>query len=148
VASGLRFPPSPPPGCAELARYFANADRGLRAAVAGREGASVVRCWPHHFDIGALLTLDAAAGRSVGLGLSPGDEAIPEPYWYVNGWPAPKPLPDPLPPLPAGARWNTEGWLGAVLTASALLAAADGPAQESRAGAFLRAAVDAVRGLL
>jgi hypothetical protein len=146
VASGRQFPSSPPPGCAELARYFANGDGALRAAAAGYGGVSAVRCWPHHFDIGALLTLDA--GRSVGLGLSPGDEAIPEPYWYVNGWPAPEPLPDPLPPLPAGARWNTVGWLGAVLTATALVAPGNEHAQEATAGGFLRAAGDAVRALL
>jgi hypothetical protein len=146
LASGARFPSSFQPGWAELARYFANADGLLRAIVAGREGASAVRCWPHHFDVGAVVILDA--GQTIGLGLSPGDAAIPEPYWYVNAWPVPASPPDPLPALPAGARWNTDGWLGAVLTATALVEAGDGSAQAKRAGGFLPGAMAAMKGLL
>jgi hypothetical protein len=146
VGVGGRFPPEPDPDFAELARYISNTDRLLRAFVAGRPEVSAVRCWPHHFDIGAVITLDDS--RTVGLGLSPGDEAIAEPYWYVNTWPRPESLPEPMPRLPGGGRWNVEGWLGAVLTGSALVAAGDGEAQEALARQFLDVATTAARVLL
>jgi hypothetical protein len=151
VAGGAAFPPTPLPGFAELARCFADADRLLRAYVAGRPEASAVRCWPHHFDLGALLTLDPAAGGespTVGFGLSPGDEGIGEPYFYVNLWPRPEPLPLSLPALPAGGGWNLEGWLGAILPVSALVETRDEEGQEARAREFLTGAVEAARALL
>jgi hypothetical protein len=48
------------------------------------------------------------------LGLSPGDSGHPEPYFYSNPWPFET---DKLldKPLPAGARWFTEGWEGSIL---------------------------------
>jgi hypothetical protein len=150
VATGAPFPREPRAAFAELGRCFANADLVLRGAAA-TQGASTVRCWPHHFDLAALVTLDPAAGAdspTVGLGFSPGDEGIPEPYYYVNAWPRPSTLPEPLPPLPAGGRWNVEGWLGAVLTVSTLVSADHPEAQEARAREFFAAAGQAARGLL
>jgi hypothetical protein len=151
VAREAAFPPTPLPGFAELARCFADADRLFRAYAAGRPDASAVRCWPHHFDLGALLTLSPwTGGRSptVGFGLSPGDDGVGEPYFYVNAWPRPEPRPDALPPLPAGGRWNLEGWLGAVLPVSALVETRDEEGQEARAREFLIRAVGAARALL
>src|SRR5918912_81934 len=72
------------------------------------------RCWPHHFDIATLL--EFAGGRSIGAGLSPGDESCDGPYWYVNHYPA-TPRRD-LPPLAGGGTWNTSGWVGAILPLS------------------------------
>ncbi len=79
------------PGFAELGRYYADADRVLRAVAERNPGASPVRCWPHHFDIATLILLDisdqagedAETARSIGVGFSPGDGGIPEPYLYV-----------------------------------------------------------------
>src|ERR1041384_8847530 len=52
--------------------------------------ASPVRCWPHHFDMATLISLDEAKGekgRSVNAGFSPGDEHYEEPYYYVSPYP-------------------------------------------------------------
>lgn len=146
LGDGGSFPQRIPAGCAELGLYFANAFALLRDFTASRAGASEVRCWPHHFDVGALIRLTPERGDespTVGFGLSPGDEGIAEPYWYVNAWPRPESLPDPLPALPAGARWNTEGWLGAVLPASALVEAHEAVQQQARGKTFLDGAIGA-----
>ena len=86
-----------------------------------------------------------AEGSSVGIGFSPGDEAEPQPYWYV------RPYPDPgaydLPILPGGY-WNTEGWFGAVLPGSAVVAAGSAAEQASLTEAFLREAISAARVVL
>jgi len=139
-----------PEAFAEIARWYANADRLLRAVQAENPEASPVRCWPHHFDIATLLTLDpgadAEAARSIGVGLSPGDAGDmgrPEPYFYVTPWPYPK---NPaLPALAGGGAWNTEGWVGAVLEARALVRGAD---PETQAREFLTSAITACRRLI
>jgi hypothetical protein len=92
-------------GNAELARLYALADEVIAAI------ARPVRCWPHHFDIAALVSLGGE--RTIGIGLSPGDGSYGEPYWYVTPWPYPK---GDLPPLTHG-HWHREGWTGAVLLA-------------------------------
>jgi hypothetical protein len=137
-----------PEACAEVARWYANADRLLRAVQAANPEASPVRCWPHHFDLATLLTLDpAAAGpesaRSIGIGLSPGDAARPGPYFYVTPWPYPQS--PALPALKGGGSWNTEGWLGAVLEARALAGSTE---QEGQVREFLTSAIAAARRLI
>jgi hypothetical protein len=115
---------------AELARWFASADRllGAFAATVPLPGGHdlPVRCWPHHFDIATLIELPRRTPmdvRTIGLGLSPGDDARREPYFYVTPWPYPQ---DPaLPDLPPGAAWQREGWFGAVLTSSAIFTGRD-----------------------
>ena len=108
---------------AELSAWFDAADAALEAvvqALSGLEpGPSPVRCWPHHFDIATLVALepgDAEEARSIGVGMSPGDEAYGEPYFYVTPWPYPDP--QHLPKLPPSGRWHTEGYVGAIATAS------------------------------
>ncbi|HEY7214434.1 MAG TPA: hypothetical protein VIC28_07375 [Thermoanaerobaculia bacterium] len=131
---------------AEIGRYFADADRLLRKVQDENAGASPVRCWPHHFDVATLIALDAGAdaesARSIGVGLSPGDERFSEPYFYVLPWPAPK---GELPELAGGGWWHTEGWTGAVLEASRFTGAPDQPRQVAD---FLGSAVAACRKLL
>lgn len=95
---------------------------------------SPVRCWPHHFDIATLHML--GDGKTIGIGLSPGDDSIRDPYWYVNLWPYPHP--SRLQPLQFGM-WFTEGWTGAEMPAS------KGPAC---AEAFVREATEHCRILL
>ncbi len=41
--------------------------------------------WPEHFDL-ATEAGDEAAGRKASYGVSPGDHAHPEPYFYVSAW--------------------------------------------------------------
>jgi Family of unknown function (DUF5996) len=153
VGTGRRFALSDPEPFAEVARWFADADRLLSEVAAANPGASPVRCWPHHFDLATLIALDATdagdagtepeSARTIGAGFSPGDAGRPEPYFYVTPWPYP-PAKD-LPALEGGGIWNTEGWVGAVLEARAL---ASGPGQEEQARKFLHGAVAAARRLL
>ena len=129
----------------ELAAWFANADRSLarvRSEYTARHTAvSPVRCWPHHFDIATLISLeggDPEHARSVNAGLSPGDGSYDEPYFYVSPWPYPDVA--KLPPLPSPGHWHTEGFLAAVAPATRIVAAR--PSQKA-AEAFLQAAVAA-----
>jgi hypothetical protein len=124
LADGVPFSEGGPAARSELAAWFSNASSVLRAAVAEQSGASLVRCWPHHFDVASLVTLDPhedpEEARSIGMGLSPGDDFYDEPYFYVNPWP--RPSADALPPMAGGgAHWHTEAWTGLVLTAGAIL---------------------------
>jgi len=142
VAAGAAF--AIPSGIVELGRWFGNGDALLRGVANGWKGAAPVRVWPHHFDVGSVLPLGPGpteGGPSIGIGLSPGDEGIGEPYLYVTPWP----VPDPLPELAAGGRWHREGWTGAVLTGSEVVAAGEGEAQAAVASAFLGGAVEAIR---
>lgn len=121
----------------------------LTSEVAAREpAASPPRCWPHHFDLATLITLPAARDgvtRTIGVGLSPGDDSYPEPYLYVG--PRPYPPSASLPPLVHG-RWHTAGWMGAVRTLPELPSAANGEAQAESARRFVQEAVMACRALL
>ena len=128
VADGAPFSLRDAEAFAELSQYYAQAARLLRAIH------DDVRTWPHHFDIATLLELDG--GRSIGAGLSPGDESCDEPYWYVNHYPATARR--DFPPLAGGGTWTTSGWVGAMLPASR-----GGDAQ-----AFLDSAVAASRTLI
>ncbi|HLW74768.1 MAG TPA: DUF5996 family protein [Gammaproteobacteria bacterium] len=127
----------------ELAAYYTGADMVLRALAAEFPGASGPRCWPHHFDYALLMKLDAGShenARSVGLGMSPGDQYYDQPYFYSTPWPYPT---GPLPPLPKPASWHTQEWTGAVLRASALP-----PMAGTALAAYWRAAYTLLRGLL
>lgn len=121
VAAGRPFSHEPREAFAELARYYANAHELTSRLAAERPGASLPRCWPHHFDLATLITLPATGRgtRTVGVGLSPGDEYYAEPYFYVG--PYPHPSADRLKPLGSLGGWHTEGWVGAVLRASELV---------------------------
>lgn len=140
VARGVSFRRSPANAFAELAGYYMMADRVIRSVAAKTPGAGEVRCWPHHFDLGTLITLpdNGAMSRTIGVGLSPGDEWYAEPYFYVS--PNPYPSPDRLGTLPFG-QWHTQSWTGAVLTASNMLSRSDDP--QRCASAFVAAAVEA-----
>lgn len=149
TATGEPFGGTPRAALVELEAWFENAAGVLDGLVVQEADATPVRCWPHHFDMATLLVLDLElgpeGGRSVGVGFSPGDEATPQPYWYVT------PYPDPgiynLPELPGG-HWNTDGWFGAVLPGSVVAAAGSAAEQESLTGAFLREAISAGRAAL
>jgi hypothetical protein len=131
----------------ELAAWYGNADALLRAFAASEPGAGPVRCWPHHFDIATLVDEGADAGgakHTTGVGLSPGDDSYAEPYLYVGPYPYPRA--DALPALAAG-HWHREGWVGAVLTGSEIVAASAPDAQARLATTFVSDAVAAVRAL-
>ncbi len=81
------------------------------------------RIWPHHFDLGGLVTLSRGLTQGerrgerrpsqLGFGLSPGDGLIDQPYVYVNPYPGP-PETEPW-ELPDGWHWQNDGFSGAVL---------------------------------
>ncbi len=150
VRQGEAFAFQPTEPFAELARWYHNANGLLQEVRQTEPRGSLVRCWPHHFDIAMLIALnpdgDPESSRSVGIGMVPGDAAYRQPYFYVTPWPYP---PDPvLPPLEAEGSWHTEGWLGAILPASELVRQRSTDSQVRQARAFvdsaLRACLDLV----
>lgn len=149
IANGAPFSDAAPEARAELAAWFANATASIHEATADESAASAVRCWPHHFDIASLITLDEGKdpedARSIGVGFSPGDGSYDQPYFYVNPWPYP--AANTLPTLSAGARWHTEGWTGAVLTAEQLISER-AERQPSTVQSALRGSIAACRALL
>ena len=136
------------PELEELARWFGDAAVLLAAVrAAHRQRASPVRTWPHHFDMAPLLDFGAGPDgtrRTVGVGLSPGDDARPAPYLYVAPWPRPETAPEDA--LPAGC-WQEMGWVGAVLPAEELIRGT-GSEQEARAMSFVAAALGTARKLI
>ncbi len=91
----------------------------ILTGVQGREeGASAVRCWPHHFDIATLIALDdekdPEAAKTIGVGLSPGDDNYPEPYYYIAPWPYPDPKKLKKNEI---YQWHTEGFTAAIIRA-------------------------------
>ncbi len=113
----------------ELARWFANAQSILKRIStqhSGRiPGPMPARIWPHHFDLGMLIVLEdklLESARSVGLGLSPGDDIFPEPYFYAAPYPRAMTAPNYLPPVTPPAGWRqTDTFTGIVLRGSDLL---------------------------
>lgn len=125
-----------------LAAWFADANASLgrirEAHNKGKLQASPVRCWPHHFDLATLILLDGdpEKGRSVNVGLSPGDGTYDEPYFYISPWPTPDRA--KLPPLPPIGHWHTEGFTAAVALASSIM---ESTKPQAETEAFLDAAV-------
>lgn len=146
VEEGVVFSDADAEARGELAAWFANATVAIRAAIAEEQAASAVRCWPHHFDIASLITLDAGKdaeeARSIGVGFSPGDGSYDQPYFYVTPWPYPPA--EKLASLEAGAEWHTSGWTGAVLTAERLISTAH-DVQRRRVDEALHSAIVACR---
>ena len=55
----------------ELARWYGNANALIGELTGANSNASEVRCWPHHFDIASLISLDPGGdpetARSIGV---------------------------------------------------------------------------------
>jgi hypothetical protein len=131
----------------EIGRYFDNANNILNAIKSTLPETGDIRCWPHHFDIATLITIDkdkpVQEARSLGIGLSPGDSAYKESYFYITPWPYPD-LKSNLPVLLAG-KWHTEGWVGAVLLASEIISQNN---QSKTVSDFIISGISACAGLL
>jgi hypothetical protein len=125
---------------AQLDAWYDAAHRALEDVRGANAGASDVRCWPHHFDIATLIEL--GGGRTIGVGMEPGDQYFDEPYFYVNMSPSPKPEAGKA-PLGGGGTWHTQDWVGAVLPGSRV-SDEDAGAQIA---AFLTSAVAACRSI-
>jgi len=132
-----------------LSAMYESAAEILALVSDGDEAASPVRCWPHHFDIATLLTVEAneagEATKTVGVGMAPMGGGYDGWYWYVSPWPSPKP--EALPPLEGPGGWHTEGWVGAVLTGDALVAM-DPSFREPAVRKFVDVSVAAARAAL
>lgn len=102
---------------ATITRGYANASHVLELLVANDGRAPGPRCWPHHFDLGTLITLEANEDpektTSIGVGWLAGDDNYPQPYWYVM--PYPTPSTDAPPTLAGGGTWHLGDWFSAVL---------------------------------
>ncbi|HVT37707.1 MAG TPA: DUF5996 family protein [Gemmatimonadaceae bacterium] len=140
VAQGAKFTGNPGAGRAH-SQLWDNASRFLDAVAASNAGASSVRLWPHHFDVGLIIPIDAR--RSIGAGYTPGDHHYDEPYWYVN--PYPRPTGAAHPALDGGAHWHERDFFGAVLPWSACAASS---AQGDAVASYLRSALAGARLLL
>lgn len=102
-----------------------------------RQETGDVQFWPHHADLALLWFsgrlvpgVDPAdeenADEQMNFGFAPGDEALPQPYFYITAYPQPGGLTNA--PLPAGASWHTEAFTGALLLYESLVEA-DDPAE-------------------
>jgi hypothetical protein len=131
----------------ELSRWYDNANTLLRRLQATTPNTSTVACWPHHFDIATLITMDAGPenGRSIGVGLSPGDRYFPEPYWYVSPWPRPEIAARPALDSSTDGRWAD---FGAVLLGSDLVGDGSASTQASKLRSFVHSAIKTARALI
>jgi hypothetical protein len=147
LASGGRFERAA--SLPELARWYANAESVLRRLERETPSAGEVLCWPHDFDLATLITVEMDRSgepvRTVGVGFSPGDRFVAQPYWYVNHGPSTE-RSEALPALAAG-EWFRDGWIGAVLRGDLLVAAGGAREQQARLEAFLASAIPASRAL-
>ncbi len=125
----------------ELGTWFSNGQRILETVELGHPWASPIRCWPRRFGVAALLRV-GATGAPVAVGMSPGDHRYDEPYYYVA--PRRPPRNVILPKLELGARWHSDGWVGAVLTRTDL----DSRGHTVHAQQFVQHAVAVVADLL
>lgn len=98
----------------ELANWFTFGQQAM-GPIAG------CRIWPHHFDLGWLIEIDGP-DKSIGGGISPGDQNFDQPYFYINPYGIEKPA--ELPELIGGAHW-ADNWFGTILTADRILASND-----------------------
>ena len=140
VATGARFVADAGADRA-FSQLWSNAHHFLQAVAATNSGASTVRLWPHHFDLGLIVTIDDK--RSVGVGFTPGDHYYDEPYWYVS--PYPRPTAATRPVLDAGAHWHEQDFFSAVLPWSAYSASSH---PGDAVAAYLRSALRGARSLL
>ena len=97
-----------PDAAAWLATWLQVGFDALEKLAARDGGGEHPQLWPEHLDVGVDLRPD---DHRASYGVSPGDDADPEPYAYVSVW-----WPDRLGGLDDG-RWNSGTFPGAVLRA-------------------------------
>jgi hypothetical protein len=141
LTRGGRFRVPDQDSLGELATWFGNAQSLFESFRVMHPAMSTPRVWPHHFDLGALIPVEGE-GRSIGLGLSPGDHHYDQPYFYCSPYPAPSPT--GLPDLAIG-RWHTKGFVSAVLTGDELVTCSS---QGDWARSYLSASIAACQSLL
>jgi len=135
-------------GFVEVDRAYSNADAVLRRILGDIAPGTAVRCWPHHFDIAALVELDSDGDEAmtVGLGMAPADDRQDRAYFYGSPWPHPDSGGD-LPHLAHG-EWLTDGPPLAALPVYKVADSGNGATQARIAEEFLRSAYEACEQLL
>lgn len=101
-----------------------------------------VLLFPHHFDISfvwyknptSVSNIDADNDKQLGFGFSTGDHTIAEPYFYITAYPKPEAFTNLV--LESGARWQADGFIGAVLPYRVLIQ------KQDAANIFLRFATE------
>ncbi len=135
-----------PAAFAALTAYFNNAQLQLERVAVKQNGASDIRLWPHHFDLGLLLSLkEGEDAKSVSMGFSPGDMHYDTPYYYVSPWPYPEKETLSDVDLQAGGFWHTENFIAAILLAKDYTSVEE---PEESIALFVDSAVDACKKLL
>ncbi|MEL6194650.1 MAG: DUF5996 family protein [Bacteroidota bacterium] len=79
---------------------------------------SEIRCWPHHFDLAILMTVDKEKSKTIGIGYVPADDHYDTPYFYLGPYPAPDVK--LLPTYDGPGKWHTENWTGGILLSEEL----------------------------
>ncbi len=127
IADGANFDASNQLALQMVGAWFSNANMAIQNAVQKYShitpGPAPVTCWPHHFDLASLISFeggDPEHAKSVGVGLSPGDESYNQPYFYTNPWPANQDM--DFPELMAPGGWHTDGFISAIATAEKIIA--------------------------
>ncbi|RMH68728.1 MAG: hypothetical protein D6675_15090 [Gemmatimonadetes bacterium] len=120
-----RFQVDNPKAFDELTRYFSNAHLILEALAAKLSPGNKVYCRAKPFDIRFVYFLDqsseSTSQQSICLGLSLGDTAFSEPYFYGQFLPEPDVNPNSLPELAGAGQWYTDAWFGTALPASQIV---------------------------
>jgi hypothetical protein len=149
VGRGAPFSNDQAEALVTLTALYDASGRLLGRLAAEHAEASSVLCWPHHFDIATLLTVETdpsgAATKTVGVGMAPTGGGYDEWYWYVSPWPFP--ATQTLPAIEGPGEWHTEGWVGVVLSGQRLLSADPG-ARCAVVQAFVDQSVSAARKVL
>jgi hypothetical protein len=150
TSKGTPFKQTNPADFIELQNYFFNAAFILENVSKNEKNISQVRCWPHHFDTAVLITIEMNSNpvksRTIGVGLSPGDESYNEPYFYISPWPYPDNK-EKLPKLNYG-HWHKQGWFGGILTATEIIKHKDKSEQLKIAVGFIEAGIISLKKLL
>ncbi len=141
LASGAAFRGDLDDGIGEIGKWLGNAYHLLLETAKAENSASEIVCWPHHFDIATLI--DLGEGRSIGVGLSPGDASYAQPYLYVSPYPYPK-LED-LAPLGDCGHWHTTGFTAAILEATEVVESSSALEQQAACRQFRQTAIAAAR---
>ena len=98
--------------------FYANSRVILEQLRGSFSGVGETTVWPHHFDQAISVRLKDSGNPEtssyLGIGMSPGDDHYPQPYFYVNSWPYAEE--ERLQPLNFG-KWHGDDWIGAVFTA-------------------------------
>ena len=106
-------------GFARFSRIFDEVEKTVSLALSRQAPASArstlakSRVWPHHFDLGGLISIPTEPARWVGYGWSPGDHSFEQPYLYVN--PYPPPAVRPTHPASHVADWHDQPFSGFVI---------------------------------